>query len=292
MIEFGKTLRDAREAKGYTISQIAETTHMLSSIVQDLENEDFSKIAAPIYGRGFVKLYCETIGIDAKPLIAEFMEIYNGNRTPAIRERNVRSEPAPAPAPTPAAPEPEPAPVPEPIASEPPLPDEPEPFVLQQETVSLSRPHPEPEPIRDAPPPPDINTLIAPRSDSRIVQPNLEDPQHPADPAPQGPRLSRYASPLQDANEPATSRLPSFSLPENFWRMSVLVLGALAVVIAIGFGIRALYTATTAEPVAEEAIEPSKPPAEPPAEPTAEPTRTPDKRQPRTPQRIPALYAD
>ena len=28
MIEFGKILREAREAKGYTISQIAEITHI------------------------------------------------------------------------------------------------------------------------------------------------------------------------------------------------------------------------------------------------------------------------
>ena len=91
MMEFGKSLRNAREAKGYTIAQIAETTHMLSSIVEGLENEDFSRIAAPIYGRSFVRLYCETIGLEPKPFVDEFMEILTGNRSPAIKERPIAS---------------------------------------------------------------------------------------------------------------------------------------------------------------------------------------------------------
>ena len=37
MIEFGATLRAAREAKGYTIAQVAEATHMAPSTVEDLE---------------------------------------------------------------------------------------------------------------------------------------------------------------------------------------------------------------------------------------------------------------
>lgn len=95
MIEFGKTLRTARETKGLSVSQIAESTHMLVHIIEGLENEDFSKIVAPIYGRGFVKLYCEAVGLNPKPLIDEFMEIYSGNREPVIRERAVSDQPPP-----------------------------------------------------------------------------------------------------------------------------------------------------------------------------------------------------
>ena len=57
MIEFGKTLRQAREAKGLTVDDIAKATHMMARQIEALENEDFSGFAAPIYGRGFVKLY-------------------------------------------------------------------------------------------------------------------------------------------------------------------------------------------------------------------------------------------
>ena len=106
-MEFGKSLREAREAKGYTVAQIAEKTHMLTAIIEGLEREDFSKIAAPIYGRGFVKLYCEAVGLEAKPFVDEFMEIMNGNREVTIRERPV-SEPITVDAPEPVTPPPPP----------------------------------------------------------------------------------------------------------------------------------------------------------------------------------------
>ena len=113
MMEFGKTLRTAREAKGLTTGQIAERTHMMVQVVEGLENEDFSKIVAPIYGRGFVKLYCETVGLEPKPLVDAFMEIYSGGRgksaaphEPAKPEQRPVEPTAPEPPPKPVAPEP------------------------------------------------------------------------------------------------------------------------------------------------------------------------------------------
>lgn len=114
MMEFGKTLRTAREAKGYTVLQLAELTRLAPSVVEELENEDFSHIAAPIYGRGFVKLYCEAVGLAAKPLIDQFMDILNGNHEPRIRERPVVAEPPAAEPPETPVSEPEPEPIPTP----------------------------------------------------------------------------------------------------------------------------------------------------------------------------------
>lgn len=110
MMEFGKSLRAAREAKGFTVLQLAETTHLAPNVVENLENEDFSHIAAPIYGRGFVKLYCEAVGLAPKPMIDQFMDLLNGTTEPRIRERPVAPE---APAATSENP-PEDEPIPEP----------------------------------------------------------------------------------------------------------------------------------------------------------------------------------
>ena len=141
-MEFGKSLRDAREAKGYTIAQIAETTHMLASIIEGLEKEDFSKIAAPIYGRGFVKLYCQAVGLDPKPFVAEFMAILNGEHEIAIKERPVAAaEPPPPSAATPPPPQ-KPAAErdlftqDEPVAAEPPPVAEPIPEAKQAAAIS------------------------------------------------------------------------------------------------------------------------------------------------------------
>ncbi|MGI6098384.1 MAG: helix-turn-helix domain-containing protein [Lentisphaerae bacterium] len=86
----GKILRETREQQGYTTAQVAEATHMMIQIVEELEREDFHRIAAPIYGRGFVKLYAEFLGIDPAPLIKEFSEIFSGARRPTIATRPLK----------------------------------------------------------------------------------------------------------------------------------------------------------------------------------------------------------
>ena len=128
MMEFGKTLRTAREAKGLTTGQIAERTHMMVQVVEGLENEDFSKIVAPIYGRGFVKLYCETVGLEPKPLVDAFMEIYSGGRGKSAAPHEPRQvEPA-----APGSPPKPIAPPPKHVAPEPPQ--------RVQETIDFSAP--------------------------------------------------------------------------------------------------------------------------------------------------------
>ena len=236
-MEFGKSLREAREAKGYTVAQIAETTHMLTAIIEGLEKEDFSKIAAPIYGRGFVKLYCEAVGLEAKPFVDEFMEIMNGNREIAIRERPV-PEPAPVAEPAPATPPPAPAP-----AAERDL--------FTQEPTIAEQPVPAPaaEPL--------------PTTEER------------AD-------ISRYASPFR------TAERPPVAFPVLPWRLILLGVAALVFLAILVCGIRALYRATSAEPVVESApAETAKPVAKAPADQSAnQPVAR--ARQ----QSIPALYID
>ena len=228
MMEFGKSLRNAREAKGYTIAQIAETTHMLSSIVEGLENEDFSRIAAPIYGRSFVRLYCEAVGLEPKPFVDEFMEILNGNHAPAIKER--------------------------PIASAEPAPEEPD-----------AEPAKAPEPdLFSSDPAPTASEPIAP------------DPILPEPATPEAQTVSRYAS---------TFRMKeSMALPVLPWRLIILGIAALVLLVLIVFGIRALYSATTAESVSEAESTTTV------VETAAAPAATPVTRAQQ--QKIPSLYID
>ena len=231
-MEFGKSLREAREAKGYTVAQIAESTHMLVSIVEGLEKEDFSRIAAPIYGRGFVKLYCEAVGLEAKPFVDEFMEIMSGNRDLSIRER--------------------------PVA--------------------------EPTPVQDVPPPPPPPPPPTAERDLFTQEPETREPIPATDPLtaerPQAD-ISRYASPFR-SEETAS---PSF--PVLPWRLILLATAGLAILAILICGIRALYCATSTEPVSETVTEVTKK-ATP--EPAAQSAATPTARTQQ--QNIPALYID
>jgi cytoskeletal protein RodZ len=220
MIEFGKTLRAAREAKGYTISQLAEMTRMIHQVVEDLENENFSRIAAPIYGRGFVKLYCEAVGIDQTALIAEFMAIYNGKRELGIKEREIK---APKSAPQP----------------------ESEREIAVRETVGETEEPSAPPPVN-----PIRESAASPSPSARSLFDEMPPPpaesERPAGKSAAPQKFARYASPLREMN------MPSISLPPAIWRLAVLATAALIVLYLIFAGFRALHRATTPQNEAGE----------------------------------------
>ena len=90
-MSLGSTLREARERKGLTIAQVAEQTRMIHQLVEEIEQDDFHRISAPIYGRGFIKLFAECVDEDPAPLMQEFTEIYTGLRRPGVRTRPVQT---------------------------------------------------------------------------------------------------------------------------------------------------------------------------------------------------------
>lgn len=279
MIEFGKTLRAAREAKGLTVEQLAKSTRMLSRVVNDLENEDFSHLPAPIYGRGFVKLYCEEVGLDPKPMIAEFMEILNNRRDGDDRSR--RDDPAPIkPAPIKPAPiQPAPVAQPEPIAAAEPPPMPAIKPVPADDLFSLTAA--EPEPISEPPP------TAAP-----ILPKPATVPPAPAKEA--APKASRYAAAYGDllADEDGAGWAPSPSI----WRWAVVAVVAIAFAVLVAMGLRALYRATASAPAPiDDTTAAALGESEKAAKPTqaaAAKARTKAADEPRTPMDIPSLYID
>jgi len=76
MTGFGSTLRMAREQKGLSVEQVSAMTRLSPTMIELLERDDFSMVPAPLYGRGFVKLFAQAVGLDPKPLIEVFMQLY------------------------------------------------------------------------------------------------------------------------------------------------------------------------------------------------------------------------
>lgn len=238
-MSLGNTLRAAREACGITTSELAARTHMLVQIVEGLENEDFRRIPAPIYGRGFIKLYCEAVNIDPKPLQAEFMELFNRPKNDAA---NAIAEPPPR-RPPPPMPEPEPP---------------------QQNTIPpkpVEQPQTAPEPSQPA-----ISDLGELFSQPAKFAP-IRRPAEPAAPAlqQQPPKRSygdifgqTYAAeeetPKQSAAEKFRNTMSNVSsgvfsnvqkLPHNTGRIIAVSLCAVLTFAIIGWGIFALYKATS-----------------------------------------------
>ena len=82
LMSLGNTLHDARRRMKLTTSEVAEATRMKVQMVEDIEKEDFSRVAAPIYGKGFIRLYAEHVKLDPKPLIDEYVTRFLEGTTP------------------------------------------------------------------------------------------------------------------------------------------------------------------------------------------------------------------
>jgi cytoskeleton protein RodZ len=85
----GEQLRKARLARKETTSQVANATRMKVQQVEAIENEDFSKIPAPIYAKGFIKLYAEHVGLDPQPLIGDYITSFLASRRPTSAPEQV-----------------------------------------------------------------------------------------------------------------------------------------------------------------------------------------------------------
>lgn len=78
----GAALKEARMRKKLTASEVASATRIKVQTVTALEEEDFSRIAAPIYAKGFIKLYAEFVGLNAQALVDEYVRRFVEQSSP------------------------------------------------------------------------------------------------------------------------------------------------------------------------------------------------------------------
>jgi cytoskeletal protein RodZ len=72
MAALGEEFRSAREARGLTLSDVAEQIHIRSVYLNAIENEEWKAIGAPVYVRGFIRTYARFLGLDAEDAVARF----------------------------------------------------------------------------------------------------------------------------------------------------------------------------------------------------------------------------
>ena len=261
-MSFGQILRAAREAKGLTTSELAARTHLLVQIVEGLENEDFRRIPAPIYGRGFVKLYCETVGLDPKPLQAEFMSLYGRKDTPP------KAPPPPPPPPPPKVTLPEPPaslepPAPElPINTDQPVSELPAAAELpaQEPPVVQEPPTPEP-PLAD-----DATEVASPEPPPRRDYGELFEQAYATDEPEKPTAAEKFRDTMSNVSHGVFANVKK--LPPNTGRIIMVAVCSLILLALIVWGVSALYRATTPQPSTTDTpqapvVTPTKPDAPP-----------------------------
>lgn len=244
-MSFGETLRTAREAKGLTTSQLAATTHILVQVIEGLENENFKRIPAAIYGRGFVKMYCEAVGLDPKPLQAEFSDLYARNKNAAVKasattppKKAISESALPAAAEEAVAPAAEEAAPAVADIETPRHPDSPE-SVAPNQTPDLRL---EAEVVRQPSPRRSYGDLFS--------QSYAEDnePERPS-------AADRFRSTMSNVSSGVFANVRK--LPPNTGRIATVVVGAAIVVALLSWGIAILYKATTPNASGAESVKPA-----------------------------------
>ena len=76
----GEYLRQHRKARGLSLEEIAEKTKVSLRALRALEAEEWELLPAEIYIRGFIRCYCEAIGLDPSEPLLRFERLYAAHR--------------------------------------------------------------------------------------------------------------------------------------------------------------------------------------------------------------------
>ncbi len=82
----GQKLEAARRAKGVTVSEAGKATKILSKFIEAMEADDFGALSAPVYAKSFIKMYAQYLGIEAQPLVDEYVAQHAPKARPHLGE--------------------------------------------------------------------------------------------------------------------------------------------------------------------------------------------------------------
>jgi cytoskeleton protein RodZ len=68
-------LRQAREERGISLSEVAEQTRISSLYLESIENDDYKPLPGGIFNKGFVKSYARFIGVDETEALQDYAKI-------------------------------------------------------------------------------------------------------------------------------------------------------------------------------------------------------------------------
>ena len=79
----GGILRQVREAYGIELREVAERSKIGMAYLVALEADDFTRLPAPVYVRGFLTEYARILGLDPERVKDSYLERYRAGRLPA-----------------------------------------------------------------------------------------------------------------------------------------------------------------------------------------------------------------
>jgi transcriptional regulator with XRE-family HTH domain len=90
---FGRRLRIERERRKIPLTSVADNTKISINLLEGLERDDLSRWPAGIFRRSFLRVYAEALGLDAEPLLREFLTLFPDPSEPQRDVRGVEASP-------------------------------------------------------------------------------------------------------------------------------------------------------------------------------------------------------
>jgi cytoskeletal protein RodZ len=81
----GEILREARHQKKLSLEEASRATKIKLEILEKLESDEFDRLAAPMYTKGFLKLYAEYLGLDSQFVVDSYLRSQGGLRRQGLQ---------------------------------------------------------------------------------------------------------------------------------------------------------------------------------------------------------------
>ncbi len=73
MISFGDELRRERELRDITLREVEQATKISIRYLQALERNEFGELPGGVFNKGFVRAYCDYIGVDGEAMVNAYL---------------------------------------------------------------------------------------------------------------------------------------------------------------------------------------------------------------------------
>lgn len=74
-LTLGEKLRQAREARGISISEVAEQTRISALYLEAIENDDYRTLPGGIFNKGFLKSFAKFVGVDEQEALQDYSRL-------------------------------------------------------------------------------------------------------------------------------------------------------------------------------------------------------------------------
>ncbi len=95
MDSIGDTLREARHNKRASLEDASRATKIKMEILEQLEADEFDRMVAPAYTKGFLKLYAEYLGLDSHSVAEAYLRSQGGAAAAGAAYGDGESHPRP-----------------------------------------------------------------------------------------------------------------------------------------------------------------------------------------------------